>query len=132
MNPLLLDTHIWVWSMMAPARLAPRVRKALTSPETERWISPISVWEVFMLCDKGRLELNPDAASWVAAALSRTQHREAPLTHDVAVAAATITLAHRDPADRFLAATARVYDLTLVTADEKLLAGSGYRVLANR
>lgn len=34
-----------------------------------------------------------------------------------------------DPADRFLAATAQVYDLVLVTADERLRAGSGFRVL---
>ncbi|MGA3024255.1 MAG: hypothetical protein ABSF98_05755 [Bryobacteraceae bacterium] len=39
---------------------------------------------------------------------------------------------HHDPADRFLAATAKVYGLTLVTADENLLTGSGYLVLANR
>jgi len=44
----------------------------------------------------------------------------------------SVNLAHRDPADRFLAATARVFDLTLVTADDNLIRGKGYRVLANR
>jgi PIN domain nuclease of toxin-antitoxin system len=39
---------------------------------------------------------------------------------------------HRDPADRFLAATAQVLDLTLVTADEKLLGLGTIRTLANR
>jgi PIN domain nuclease of toxin-antitoxin system len=39
---------------------------------------------------------------------------------------------HQDPADRFLAATASVYDLTLVTADSRILEGSGYTTLANR
>jgi PIN domain nuclease of toxin-antitoxin system len=41
-------------------------------------------------------------------------------------------LAHDDPADRFLAATAEVYELTLVTADEHLLRGRGFRTLANK
>ena len=41
-------------------------------------------------------------------------------------------LSSEDPADRFLAATADVYDLTLVTADERLLRGKGFRTLANR
>jgi PIN domain nuclease of toxin-antitoxin system len=41
-------------------------------------------------------------------------------------------LGHRDPADRFLVATAKVYDLTLVTADERLMSVPGIRVLANR
>jgi PIN domain nuclease of toxin-antitoxin system len=43
-----------------------------------------------------------------------------------------VRVEHEDPADRFLAATADVYDLTLVTADERLLRGRGFRTLANR
>jgi PIN domain nuclease of toxin-antitoxin system len=39
---------------------------------------------------------------------------------------------HEDPVDRFLAATAEVYELTLVTSDERVLRGKGYRTLANR
>jgi len=41
-------------------------------------------------------------------------------------------LGYRDPADRFLVATAKVYDLTLVTADERLLRIPEIQVLANR
>jgi PIN domain nuclease of toxin-antitoxin system len=58
--------------------------------------------------------------------------REAPLTHEVALASDAVALPHRDPADTFLAATAKVYDLTLVTADENLLRGKGYPVLSSR
>jgi len=43
-----------------------------------------------------------------------------------------VRLDHEDPADRFLAATADVYELTLVTADDRLLRGKGFRTLANR
>jgi PIN domain nuclease of toxin-antitoxin system len=48
------------------------------------------------------------------------------------LASDAIVLPHRDPADTFLAATAKVYDLTLVTADENLLRGKGYPVLSSR
>jgi len=58
--------------------------------------------------------------------------REAPLTHDIALASCRLTLSHQDPADRFIAATARVLGLTLVTADERLLHSVEYAVLANR
>ena len=44
----------------------------------------------------------------------------------------SIQVLHQDPADRFIAATAQVYGLTLVTADEQLLAGKGYKTLAQR
>jgi PIN domain nuclease of toxin-antitoxin system len=47
--------------------------------------------------------------------------KEAPLTHEVAMETRRISLPHRDPADRFLVATANVFGLTLVTADEVLI-----------
>ena len=54
------------------------------------------------------------------------------MTHEVALETERVVLPHYDPADRFLAATAKAYGLTLVTADENLLGGSGYAVLPNR
>jgi len=57
--------------------------------------------------------------------------KEAPLTHEISLVAAKLQM-HRDPADRFIAATAQVLDLTLVTADEKLLGLGVIRSLANR
>jgi PIN domain nuclease of toxin-antitoxin system len=50
----------------------------------------------------------------------------------VALRSRRVRVEHEDPADRFLAATAEVYELTLVTADERLLRGKGFRTLANR
>jgi PIN domain nuclease of toxin-antitoxin system len=47
--------------------------------------------------------------------------REAPLTHEVAVQSREMAPSHPDPADRFIMATALVFDLTLVTADDALL-----------
>ncbi len=52
---LLLDTHIWIWSVAEKSRLRPRVLKALENPANELWLSPISVWEFLMLVEKGRL-----------------------------------------------------------------------------
>jgi PIN domain nuclease of toxin-antitoxin system len=58
--------------------------------------------------------------------------REAQITYQVAQETARVQLPHRDPADRFLVATARVFDLTLATADEQLLKARQVPVLANR
>jgi PIN domain nuclease of toxin-antitoxin system len=52
---LLLDTHIWIWSVSAPENLSPKVRKALKAPENVLWLSPISVWEATGLFQHGRL-----------------------------------------------------------------------------
>jgi PIN domain nuclease of toxin-antitoxin system len=57
---------------------------------------------------------------------------EARFTVEVALAMSSINFPHGDPADHFLAATAKVFDLTLVTAHEKVIAAAGIKVLANR
>ena len=128
---LLLDTHIWLWSLLAPDRLAPQVAAVLEARSSEKWLSPISVWEALVLAERGRLVLEPDPVSWVRHQLVRLPFRRASLTHEVAVQSRLIDLAHGDPADRFLAATARVYGLTLVTADERLLRSTSVPTLAN-
>jgi PIN domain nuclease of toxin-antitoxin system len=104
----------------------------LADPKTELWLSPVSVWEVLTLCQKGRLNLAMDPQAWIASAQSILPTHEAPLTFEAALATTQVQLPHNDPADRFLAATARVFDLTLVTADQHLIGGKGFRVLAVR
>ncbi len=129
---LLLDTHIWVWSLSEPSRLSPRVTRALDSQSSELWLSPISLWELGILVEKGRIRLSGGLDAWIDEALKLAPMREAPVTHMVIRALRAVETPHRDPADRFLAATAAALDLQLVTTDERLLAGRGYQVLPNR
>jgi PIN domain nuclease of toxin-antitoxin system len=116
---LLLDTPIWLWSLLDPGRLSPRVRHELKNPANELWLSPISTWEAYLSHAKRRIRLHGNLREWATAAASHM--REAPLTHEVVMAAQQLALEHPDPADRFLAATAEVLALTLVTADVRLL-----------
>lgn len=129
---LLLDTHIWLWALLDPDRLTARVRAALQSGENELWLSPISVWEATLLAERGRVRVASDATTWVRQLLDAMPRREAAITNDIAIMSRQLTLTHQDPADRFLAATACVMGLTLVTADERLLGCTEYDVLANR
>ncbi len=126
---LLLDTHIWIWFVQNPEQIAAGTLQQLADPANELWLSPISTWEALMLQRKGRIRLPEDLSEW----LSKTTAGifEAPLTHEIALASQRLTL-HADPADRFLAATAQVLDLVLVTADEKLLGLSTIKTLDNR
>jgi PIN domain nuclease of toxin-antitoxin system len=83
-----------------------------------------------MLHAKGRIRLPPDLAQWLARATAPLL--EAPLTHEIALISRELRLPHNDPADRFLAATAQVLRLTLVTADSHLLGLGEISTLANR
>lgn len=129
---LLLDTHIWIWSVVEPQRLSARVVKQLTNPDNQLWLSSISVWELLLLHKKHRIELEGEAEPWVRKTLDLLHLNEAPLTIDVALEVGSVSLSHDDPADRFLVATARVFDLTLVTADKRLIHAPGISVLPNQ
>jgi PIN domain nuclease of toxin-antitoxin system len=129
---LLLDTHIWLWSSLEPHRISRRVAKELLDQGNELWLSPISVWELTFLHRKGRANTPQDIPAWVAASMQDLRLTEAPLTIEVALAISALDFPHGDPADHFIAASAKVFDLTLVTADANLIDLRGIKVLANR
>ncbi len=127
---LLLDTHIWIWMQEEPSRLKRRVQQELQNEANELWLSPISTWEVLLLDSKRRLQFQNGALEWIAQATR--DFREAPLTHEIVVTSRELSLPHADPADRFLAATAKILGLTLVTSDGHLLGLGDIATLSNR
>lgn len=84
-----------------------------------------------LLAEKGRIQFSVSVVDWWDQAVLKSGAREAPLNFEVAKASRLVQLPHEDPADRFLAATAGVYGLTLLSADGKLQLGSGFKVLPN-
>jgi PIN domain nuclease of toxin-antitoxin system len=127
----LLDTHIWIWSLTDARRLSSPVRAVLARPENELWLSSVSVWEFLTLVRKNRLNIVGNANRWLREALTTTQLREAPVTHAVAMESERLRLPHWDPADRFIAATSRLLEATLITADRRLIEAQGLHVLPN-
>jgi PIN domain nuclease of toxin-antitoxin system len=127
---LLLDTHIWIWTVAEPKQLSRRVQNELNDENNELWLSPVSTWEFLLLQSRGRIRLHGNARDWIMRATALM--REAPLTHEIVAVAQELPLPHQDPADRFLAATAEVLGLTLVTADHRLLGLGTIATLANR
>ncbi len=125
---LLLDTHIILWSAREPERLSNAVAATLEDEANEIWYSPISVWEALLLAEKRRLTVvDKDLRRFVGRLFAGLQ--EAPLNTHVALASREIDLPHADAADRFIAATAQVFDLTLVTEDAKLRKAKGIKIL---
>jgi PIN domain nuclease of toxin-antitoxin system len=121
MNKFLLDTHILLWSLLDPKRLSKKVTVELENPANEIWISPITTWEVIILQEKGRVELDDEPFAWMQNVLNSMPFKQATLNHEVAMQSRLIKLPHQDPADRFIAESAAVYDLALVTSDKHLI-----------
>ena len=127
---LLLDTHVILWSAAQPERIPSKVCEELESESNELWFSPISVWEILLLAEKGRITLKGDHKKRIRKMLQELPLREAVINQEVAIQSRYIDLPHQDPADRFLAATALIYDLVLVTADRRLFDSKSFSVLA--
>jgi len=121
LNRLLLDTHIWIWYVLGSKDLPRPLRTAVDEVVGMCWLAPISLWETGLLIEKGRLRIRGSGRDWMEQALEQLPVREAPMSFEVAKTVGTLSMPHGDPADHFLAATALVYDLTLVTLDRHLV-----------
>jgi PIN domain nuclease of toxin-antitoxin system len=128
---LLFDTHIWIWSVGDPQRLSRRVAKALEEVQNQLWLSPVSIWEALLLHRKGRLKVPEGFSTWVTRALTTMPLTEAPLNFEVAAALTAVNLPHSDPADHFLAASAKAFGLTLITSDRNLIRTKEISVMKN-
>ncbi len=116
-------------AIASPERLPKDIAEKLEDPSTELWYFPISLWEILILAEKGRIELDMEAEKFIRAVLQKVPLREAPINTEVAIESRKVALPHQDPADRFIAATAIVYGLTLVTADKRFMDTGGLKVI---
>ncbi len=126
---LLLDTHVILWSAAEPERIPKNIALELENESNELWFSSISVWEILLLAEKRRIILETDHKMSVRKMLQSLPLREAVINQEIAIQSRYVDLPHQDPADRFLAATAMVYDLTLVTADKRFTGARDFPVL---
>ena len=120
----LLDTHIWIWSLSDPDKLSKEVRAILSDPVNQLFISTISIWEFLVLVEKERIFIDGTIDEWLAIAIDEADIKELPLDKTIAIHSRRIDLPHQDPADRFIAATAKVNELTLITSDKKIVAST--------
>lgn len=128
---ILLDTHIWVWLADENERLTERHRQIIEDSRSDGLgVSIISCWEVAKLVEYSRLTLGCPVAEWMAGALALPGIQLVELTPKIAIGSTQLPGEfHRDPADQVIVATAREYDLELLTADGKILKYGHVRAL---
>jgi PIN domain nuclease of toxin-antitoxin system len=120
---ILLDTRIRVWWVDESAELPAVMRQLIHENEEDGLgVSIISCWEVAKLVERGRLQLSIPVEQWIEQALAVPSVELVELTPRIAVESTQLPGEfHRDPADQIIVATARVYDIPLMTADSKLI-----------
>ena len=121
---ILLDTHIWLWWVVDRARLSEDQRDLLDGDGFQSpVVSAVSCWEVALAASRGRMTLSKPPERWVTDASRGLGIEVMPLSAEIAISSVTLPGEfHRDPADRFIVATARTLGCPLLTADAKILA----------
>jgi PIN domain nuclease of toxin-antitoxin system len=121
---IVLDTHALVWWGSAPKRIPARARRLIDGAIDAGdpiGVSSISIWEVAMLVERGRLELRVPVDAWIASVEAVPFLQFIPVDNRIAFRAVVLEgFPHRDPADRMILATALGLGATLVTADTRL------------
>ena len=119
---ILLDTHVWIWLLSSPVELSKAALEAINAHGGERQIliSAMSVWELFMLVKKKRLELTVPPTAFLA-----TTHRDmrmeiVPVDETIARRSVELPDMHADPADRLILATAAELGCPLISRDKRL------------
>jgi PIN domain nuclease of toxin-antitoxin system len=113
---LLLDTHVFIWWDSDPAQLSQPALTALRDPANTIAFSVVSVWEMTIKRQLGKLILRLPLSQIVA-------HQQAnglqvlPVTLAHTLAVEGLPPVHKDPFDRLLAAQANVEGVDFVTAD---------------
>ena len=122
MTTHLFDTNAWLRACERPEELSASARRAIASSRDPFLLSAISIWEVCLKVRKGKLTLSTPLEEWLRITLRPSFVRVVPLDAEIARAATELPGDfHEDPADRFIVATARRFNLTIITSDRKIL-----------
>lgn len=124
---LLLDTHILIWTLLEPEKLAQSTQVAIASDENEVFVSVATIWEISIKEAAGKLRF---PVARIDDILIRIGYGLIPIYLDHALVAGQLPLHHRDPFDRMLIAQAQIEGLTLVSQDQTF-AAYGISLLRN-
>lgn len=129
---IILDTHVWVWWVHGDEKITSTQTEIIKANETDIiGVSAISAWEIAKLVEYNRLELPCPLQEWFYEALSYPGIRLIELTPEIAIESTKLPGEfHRDPADQIIVATARLYDSSLITSDNKILKYPYVKIIA--
>lgn len=120
---IVVDTHIIIWNALKPEMLSGKAEKAISEANNSDGIifCEISLWEIAMLMNKGRLRIDIEYTEFIKLILESNKYVFRGITPEVAwLSTGLFSDNNKDPADRIIVATSIVEKADLVTADNEL------------
>ena len=118
---LLLDTHIFIWWAINPRKLSPTTYAALQNQNNILVLSVVSIWEMQIKENTGRLTLPLPVKMFVKTQTIDSNIEILPVLEPHIWALKDLPFIHKDPFDRLLAAQTIVEQYKLVTVDRSLM-----------
>ena len=112
----LLDTHTFLWAIAEEGKLSRRAQQIYTG-HNDLWLSVVSVWEILIKVQAGKLPLPEPAGRYLGKKLSQNRIEVLPITLDHVLKTESLPLHHRDPFDRLLIAQSIEVGWPIITAD---------------
>ncbi|MEM7534048.1 MAG: type II toxin-antitoxin system VapC family toxin [Chloroflexota bacterium] len=119
---IVFDTHTWWWAISDQASLSTKARQLIAdTPSGQHCIASISIWEFSMMAKRDRIRLHTTPEEWLRIAIEDANIQVLPLSPEIALESCNLPGEfHKDPADQIIVATARIYNVPLVTKDGKI------------
>lgn len=120
---IVCDTHVLVFDALSPDLLGSEAVRAIEESHGtgDLACADISLWEIAMLIEKGRLEVDVSIEDFLTAVIAARRLNIIPVTPAIAALSASSSVPEGDPADRLIAATAISHGATLITKDDRLI-----------
>lgn len=118
----LLDTHTFIWFVQGNQRLSSAARTLIETPENQRLISTVSLWEIAIKMSLDKLDMDSPFNQLIPAQLINNNITILPITVVHLHGLIELPFHHRDPFDRLLIAQAKVEEIPLVTQDREFQA----------
>ena len=117
----LLDTSVIIWTLEGSSRVSARAKRALFEPANHLFVSVVSVWEIMLKRQTGKLELNAALGQTLDLIIRESPWTTLALAPEVLRLLAEMPLLHKDPFDRLLVAQAQHEELTILTPDARIV-----------
>lgn len=117
MRTILFDTHLLLWSQFQTEKLSPNIRSLLQDSKVRWQVSQISLWEIQVKYDLGKLPLPKPPSECFPEMIKASGLAYTTLQNEAIFMLGKLPKIHRDPFDHLLITTAIVNGWEIATVD---------------